>query len=154
MSLPNIADRIATALEAEAACVWANLAGAVVAAVAACVCGTHPGHVLALPATAGRVVIPRAHMLEVAGGSLVQLVRLGGAEPREVGSVDRCPPGELESALATAHAGLGVAGRGEPGLAEFAWPAGGTSGRRSSSTAARRGKPPMPARSMPASRWS
>ena len=123
MSVTAIEARAATALEAEAACVWANLAGAVVAAVAACVCGTHPGHVVALPATAGRVVIPRAHLVEVAGGSLVQLVRLGGAEVREIGSVDRCPPDELETALATAHAGLVVAGgsMSGPGLAEFAW---------------------------------
>jgi seryl-tRNA(Sec) selenium transferase len=112
--LPGLAE----ALEAEAACLWGGWAGALVVAAAACVAGEDPRAVGLLPDPGGRpnrIVLQRGHVLDLGGGSVPQLLRLGGALPAEVGSADRCGPEELDAALSAAAA---------PGLlplAPFAW---------------------------------
>lgn len=121
-------ETIADALEAEAACVWHDWAGALLAAVAGCVAGADPTAVRALPDARGRpnrVVVQRGDVVDIGGGSILQLLRLAGAEPVEVGAVDRCGPDELRAALAGATAGLFVwraaAPAGLVDLPGFAW---------------------------------
>jgi D-glucosaminate-6-phosphate ammonia-lyase len=114
---------LARLLTAEAARVCATPAGALVVAVAACIAGTELAAVQRLPDTAGRprrIVLQRGHAIELGGVPLLQLLRLAGAEPVEVGTVRRCAPDELDAALADgAVAGLCVAGT-EPGLVDTA----------------------------------
>jgi seryl-tRNA(Sec) selenium transferase len=123
--LPGLAE----ALEAEAACLWGGWAGALVVAAAACVAGQDPRAVRLLPGPGGgrpdRVILQRGHVLDLGGGSVPQLLRLGGASPAEVGSADRCGPEELDAALADAAGALFVASAAAaPGLlplGPFAW---------------------------------
>lgn len=121
-------EALADALETEAACVWHDWAGALLAAVAGCVAGDDPAAVRALPDALGRpdrVVVQRGDVVDIGGGSILQLLRLAGAEPLEVGAVDRCDTDELRAALAGAAAGLFVwrapAPAGLVDLPGFAW---------------------------------
>jgi D-glucosaminate-6-phosphate ammonia-lyase len=121
---------LATALEADAACLFSDWAGALVCAVAACIAGEDLAAMRALPDTDGRpdrIVLQRGHVVDLDGGSLLQLIRLGGGRALEAGAVDRCDPEELEVVLRRPEvaAGLfvaaGEARAGLLGLAEFAW---------------------------------
>jgi D-glucosaminate-6-phosphate ammonia-lyase len=119
---------LAAALEAEAACVWSGWAGALVVAAAACVAGEDRRAIAALPDPGGRpnrVVLQRGHVLDLGGGSLPQLLRLGGAMPVEVGAADRCGPEDLDAGLADAAAALFVASASAAPallpLAPFVW---------------------------------
>ena len=82
-------DPLAVALEAEAACVWHDWAGALLVAAAACVAGS----------SSCRIVLQRGHVVDVGGGSIPRLLRLAGAEPVEVGAVDLCRTEALRAAL-------------------------------------------------------
>lgn len=109
-------DPLAAALEAEAACVWHDWAGALLAA-AACLAG----------GSADRIALQRGHVVDISGGSIPRLLRLAGAVPVEVGAVDRCQPEELRAALLEpgTAAGLFVLGQATPAglldLPRFAW---------------------------------
>lgn len=119
---------LAEALEAEAACVWGGWAGALVVAAAACVAGEDRRAIQGLPDAGGRpnrIALQRGHVLAIGGGSIPQLLRLGGAAPVEAGASDRCEPEDLDAALADAAAGLFVASAASPAgliaLAPFVW---------------------------------
>jgi seryl-tRNA(Sec) selenium transferase len=64
-------DPLAAALEAEAACVWHDWAGALIVAAAACAVGGPPC----------RIVLQRGHVVDIGGGSIPWLLGLAGAEP-------------------------------------------------------------------------
>jgi D-glucosaminate-6-phosphate ammonia-lyase len=117
---------LARLLTAEAACVCSSPAAAVAVAVAGCVAGLDLAAVRGLPEVAGRerrVVLPRGQVVELDGVSVLQLLRLGGARPVEVGAVERCAAEELAAVLAGgAAAGLYVdAGHAPVGMAPFVW---------------------------------
>jgi D-glucosaminate-6-phosphate ammonia-lyase len=117
---------LARLLTAEAACACSSPAAAVAVAVAGCVAGMDLAAVRGLPEVAGRerrVVLPRGQVVELGGVSVLQLLRLGGARPVEVGTVERCAVEELAAALAGgAAAGVYVDGGAAPvGMAAFVW---------------------------------
>jgi seryl-tRNA(Sec) selenium transferase len=118
---------LARLLTAEAAHGCRSLAGAVVVAAAACIAGESLGAVLRLPDAGGRErrgVLLRGQVTAVDGISLLQLLRLAGAEPVEVGTAEAVQADELAAALgAGAAAGLWVGGAGDGllGPAAFAW---------------------------------
>ncbi len=111
-------DPLAAALEAEAACIWHDWAGALLVAVAGtCAGGDGPN----------RIVLQRGHVVDIGGGSIPQLLRLAGAAPVEVGAVDLCRVDDLRAALLApgTAAGLFVLGPAAPaGLVDlpgFVW---------------------------------
>jgi seryl-tRNA(Sec) selenium transferase len=122
---------LAGLLTAEAAAVYRSLAGAVTVVAAALVAGTDPAAARRLPDAGGRpdgVVLPLAQAVELEDGlALTQLLRLGGAAPRLVGTAGRCEPDEVAAELARdgGVAGLHVRGGvGEAaviGMAAFIW---------------------------------
>jgi D-glucosaminate-6-phosphate ammonia-lyase len=117
---------LARLLTAEAACLCSSPAAAVAVAVAGRVAGMDLAAVRGLPEVAGRerrVVLPRGQVVELGGLSVLQLLRLGGAQPVEVGTVERCAAEELAAVLAGgAAAGLYVDGGPAPvGMAPFVW---------------------------------
>jgi seryl-tRNA(Sec) selenium transferase len=115
--------------DAEAACHWQGWPGALIVAVAALITGSDRAAIADLPRIRGRprhLVIQRGHVVGIGGGSLLQLLRLTGARPVEVGAADACRTEELAVALAgSALGGLCVAARsiaaGLIGIAPFAW---------------------------------
>ncbi|MFO1066993.1 MAG: hypothetical protein U1E14_00530 [Geminicoccaceae bacterium] len=102
---------LARAACAEAALLAANGGAALLLAVAAAVpCGE-------------RLVLQRGHVVDL-GGSPLDIVRLAGAVPVEVGFADACGEKALGAAMAGARAGLfvgGVAADGLLDLPRFAW---------------------------------
>lgn len=94
--------RIAALTGAEAAMVTSCAASGLVAAVAACLTGIDMGRVRSLPDTSGlervEVVIQRGHAVDF-GMPMLQLIRMTGARPVEVGSVNRTDPEEFRAAL-------------------------------------------------------
>lgn len=108
---------IAEALEAEAACVWANVEGAMAAAFVATATGTDLAKVLAVPQLPGRLVLPRAH----ARGPLPHVLRLTGLQAVEVGTVDACSNDELRAALAGTSGVVAVTGVASPSIADLVW---------------------------------
>jgi D-glucosaminate-6-phosphate ammonia-lyase len=119
-------DALARLLTAEAACACSSFAGAAVVAVAGRVAGMDLAAARRLPDAAGRerrVVLPRAQVVELAGCSVLQLLRVAGAEPVEVGTVERCAVEELAAVLAEgAVAGVHVERGPSPiGMAPFIW---------------------------------
>jgi L-seryl-tRNA(Ser) seleniumtransferase len=93
---------LARLLTAEAACASTSLAGALLMAVAGAISGRDLAAVLQLPDAGDRerrAVVRRGHMVEIDGVRLGQLLRLAGAVPIEVGTVDGCPEDELATVL-------------------------------------------------------
>lgn len=127
------ADPLATLahlLAAEGVCACSSQAGALLVAVAASMAGGDLTAVLRLPDGGEherRVVVQRAHMVEIGGVLLAQLLRLAGVVPVEVGAVDGCRQDELAAALADgAAAGVHVERDGPAdahgvGIAGFVW---------------------------------
>ncbi len=117
--LETIEAMLADRLGAEAATVVHGFPGAILVAVAACLTGERPGAVDRLPGGGGRIVLQRAHSIDL-GCRLTQLLAVAGAEPVEIGAVDRTALHQLEAALEEGVAGaLFVAGTGGGGLLEL-----------------------------------
>jgi hypothetical protein len=142
-------DPLAEALEAEAACVWHDWAGALLVVAAACVAGS----------SSNRIVLQRGHAVDIGGGSIPGLLRLPGAEPVEAGAVDLCRLEELRGALAApgTSAGLFVLGPSLPAglvdLPRFAWACREAAGHRSWRSAAGRHRRPPRSTPGPTSSW-
>ena len=102
---------IARASGAESGCVTACTSSGITLSVAACMTGSDIARVLQLPEMIGmrsRVVIQKGHCVNY-GAPITQAIRLAGATPCEVGSVNRCLPDELKYALAGADVAAVVA---------------------------------------------
>lgn len=92
---------IAAASGAESGCVTACSAAGITLGVAASMTGANLPKVLQLPDTAGlpdRVLIQKGHCVNY-GQPVTQAIRLAGARPVELGSVNRCTEDELAAAL-------------------------------------------------------
>lgn len=92
---------IAQATGAESGCVTACTSAGITLSVAACMTGADLGRVLQLPESAGmpdRVVIQKGHCVNY-GAPITQSIRLAGATPVEVGSVNNCTEAEIRHAL-------------------------------------------------------
>lgn len=109
--------RIAEAMEAEAACVWANVEGAMAAAFVSTATGDDLGRVLAVPRLGGRIVLPRAHAID----PLPVILHLTGLDIVEVGATDACARDELGAALCGVAAAVAVTGRGAPPVPDLVW---------------------------------
>ncbi len=87
---------------AESGAVSHCAASAITVAIAAAMAGTDADKVAALPDTTDcegtKVVIPAGHVVDY-GHSILQDIRLAGAEPVIVGTNDTCTPAELATAL-------------------------------------------------------
>lgn len=121
-------EMLARLLMAPAAFACSTPAGALVVAVAATISGPDLAVALRLPdagARECRLVVQRGHMVEVDGLSAAQILRVAGASPVEVGTVERCREAELAALLADGAAGglfiAGMPGAGLLGMAEFVW---------------------------------
>lgn len=93
---------IAAATGAEHGCVTACSAAGITLGVAACMTGDDLGRVLQLPDARGmphRVLIQKGHCVNY-GQPITQAIRLAGAAPVEVGSINSCSESELCHALA------------------------------------------------------
>jgi seryl-tRNA(Sec) selenium transferase len=116
-------DTLARLLTADGARACASPAGALVVAAAACIAGSDLAAVQRLPAATGRphrIVLQRGQAVELGGVPLLQLLRLAGAEPVEVGTARACAPDAFAAALSTGTAaGFCLAGA-EPGLVDMA----------------------------------
>jgi seryl-tRNA(Sec) selenium transferase len=116
-------DTLSRLLTAEAARVCASPAGALIVAAAACIAGSDLAAVQRLPDAAGRrhrIVLQRGQAVELGAVPLLQLLRLAGAEPVEVGTARACAPDAFAAALSTGTAaGLCLAGA-EPELVDMA----------------------------------
>lgn len=85
---------IADATGAESGCVTACTAAGISLSVAACMTGTDLGKVLQLPDSSGmpnRVIIQKGHCVNY-GAPITQAIRLAGATPVEVGTINGCLP--------------------------------------------------------------
>lgn len=92
---------IAESTGAESGCVTACTAAAITLSVAATMTGTSLPRVLQLPDTSGmdnRVLIQKGHCVNY-GNPIEQSIRLSGAVPVEVGTINRCLPAELRYEL-------------------------------------------------------
>lgn len=94
--------KVASWTGAEDALVTSCAAAGIVAAVAACLTGADLGRARLLPDTTAlprrRVVLQKGHAVDF-GMEMVQAIRLTGAIPVEVGSVNRCDAPQLMEAL-------------------------------------------------------
>jgi L-seryl-tRNA(Ser) seleniumtransferase/D-glucosaminate-6-phosphate ammonia-lyase len=102
--LMAVADqRIATATGAEGGFITSCAAAGIAIAVAACVTRGDPARTEALPFVAGppdEVIIQGGHKIHF-GASLTQIMRLGGAQIVEIGTVNRTVPHQLRQALSS-----------------------------------------------------
>lgn len=92
---------IAEATGAESGCVTACTSAGITLGVAACMTGDDLGRVLQLPDASGmpsRVLIQKGHCVNY-GQPITQAIRLAGAVPVEVGTVNACSAAELRHAL-------------------------------------------------------
>jgi len=94
-------------------------------AIGGCIAGPDLAAVLRLPEVGGRerrVVLQRGQVRAIEGAPLLQILRLVGAQPVEVGTTTACAADELEAILAEgAAAGLYLAGPPLVGLPGFVW---------------------------------
>jgi seryl-tRNA(Sec) selenium transferase len=100
-------DRLATlAFAADGAVAASSLEAAVTLAAAAFIAGTEPGRIARLPDVAGpcAIVLQKGHAVRL-GAPLTTLLRLAGAVPVEVGTVESCEAHELAAALDDAAVG-------------------------------------------------
>lgn len=95
---------LARHLGAEAATAVHGFAGAVLVAVAACLVGERRGAIDRLPDNGGRIVLQKAHGIDI-GCRLGQVLAVAGAVPVEIGSVDGAARYQLESAVAEGASG-------------------------------------------------
>ncbi|MEZ5862785.1 MAG: hypothetical protein R3D25_01385 [Geminicoccaceae bacterium] len=103
---------LADHLGAEAATVVHGFAGGILVAVAGCLTGERAGAVDRLPDGGGRIVLQKAHCIDL-GCRLTQVLAVAGAEPVEIGAVDGAALHQLEQALGEGAAGaLFVVGGG------------------------------------------
>ncbi len=103
---------LADRLGAEAATVVHGFAGGILVAVAACLTGERAGAVDRLPEGGGRIILQKAHCIDP-GCRLTRVLAVAGAEPVEIGAVDRTASYQLEEALDEGAAGaLFVVGAG------------------------------------------
>jgi L-seryl-tRNA(Ser) seleniumtransferase len=117
--------KLARLLTAEASLACRSLPGAVLMAIGGCIAGPDLAAVLRLPEVGGRerrVVLQRGQVRALEGAPLLQILRLVGAEPVEVGDATD----ELAAFLAAgAAAGLWLAGQTASGspvdLPGFVW---------------------------------
>ncbi|MCH8828799.1 MAG: aminotransferase class V-fold PLP-dependent enzyme, partial [Planctomycetes bacterium] len=92
---------IAGASGAESGCVTACTAAGITLSVAACMTGADLARVLQLPDAHGmprRVIIQQGHCVNY-GAPITQAIRLAGAVPVEVGSVNQCRAEEIRHAI-------------------------------------------------------
>ena len=92
---------IASATGAESGCVTACTAAGITLGVAASMTGNDIAKVLQLPDTTGmpnRVLIQKGHCVNY-GNPITQAIRLAGAQPIELGVINRCMPEEIQHAL-------------------------------------------------------
>lgn len=94
-------ERIARATGAEFAVPTIGAAAGIAIATAACVAGTDLAAIEALPDSLGRpneVVLPKGHSVHF-GGSITQMIRLGGGQPVEAGHANLVTAEHVERAL-------------------------------------------------------
>ena len=102
---------IAQASDAQSGCVTACTSAGITLGVAACMTGDDLGKVLQLPDATGmsnRVIIQKGHCVNY-GAPITQAIRLAGAEPVEVGTINRCTTDELRHELGKGHVAAVVA---------------------------------------------
>jgi L-seryl-tRNA(Ser) seleniumtransferase/D-glucosaminate-6-phosphate ammonia-lyase len=107
--LMAVADRhIAAATGAQGGFITSCSAAGIAIAVAACVTRGDPARTEALPFVAGppdELIIQGGHKIHF-GASLTQIMRLGGAQIVEIGTVNRTLPHQLRQALSPRTAGM------------------------------------------------
>lgn len=99
---------IAQATGAEAGFITSCASAGIVLATAACIARGDPARAEALPLPPGppnRMVIQRGHSVHY-GASILQMMRLAGAEVVEIGNTNRSLPHQLAAALDAATAGV------------------------------------------------
>ncbi len=99
--LDRAGERIAAATGAEAGMVTCAAAAGIAIGVAACITGadlTLVQQVPQVPVTRRKVVIQRGHAIDF-GAPILQIIRLGGGEPVEIGSSNDTKPALLKGAL-------------------------------------------------------
>lgn len=92
---------ISRATGAESGCVTACTAAGITCSIAAAMTGNDLAKVLQLPDSSGmpnRVLIQKGHCVNY-GNPITQSVRLAGAEPVEMGVINRCTPEEITHEL-------------------------------------------------------
>jgi uncharacterized pyridoxal phosphate-dependent enzyme len=100
----RVGERIATLTGMEAGYVTSGSAAGMVLAAAACIAGTDPERIKALPESNGlanEFVIHRAHRI-----NYDQMLRVGGGRLVEIGTPEHTTPRELEQAITTQTAGV------------------------------------------------
>jgi D-glucosaminate-6-phosphate ammonia-lyase len=101
-------ERIAQATGAEFAVPTIGAASGIAISVAACIAGTDIGAIERLPLSDGRpneIVLPKGHAVHF-GGSVVQMMRLGGGVPVEAGHANLVTAAHIESAITERTAAL------------------------------------------------
>lgn len=123
----NLDQLAAEAFAAEGAVAAASLDAALTLAAAALLAGAEPAKVALLPDVAGPrpIVLQKGHAVRL-GAPLTTLLRLAGAVPVEVGTVEGCAAFELEAALdgaagAVCHVGAGSTAAGLLDVAAMSW---------------------------------
>ena len=92
---------ISEATGSESGCVTACTAAGITESIAACMTGTSLGNILQLPDSTGmpnRVIIQKGHCVNY-GAPITQNIRLAGAQPVEIGEVNRTLPEQLYHAI-------------------------------------------------------
>ena len=100
----RVGERIATLTGMEAGYVTSGSAAGMVLAAAACIAGTDPERIKALPESDGlanEFVIHRAHRI-----NYDQMLRVGGGRLVEIGTPEQTEPRELEQAITARTAGV------------------------------------------------
>ncbi|WP_165452541.1 PLP-dependent transferase [Paenibacillus thalictri] len=100
--------KIAAMVEAEAACVTSCAAAGIVVSVAAALTGTDLDKVEALPLIKGgkrEVILQKGHAVSF-GANLTQMIRMTGAEVKEIGTVNGVKPYHLKGAINEATAAI------------------------------------------------
>jgi L-seryl-tRNA(Ser) seleniumtransferase len=100
----RVGERIATVTGMEAGYVTSGSAAGMVLAAAACIAGTDPERIRALPASNGlanEFIVHRAHRIDYD-----QMLRVGGGRLVEIGTLDLTEPRDLEQAITARTAGI------------------------------------------------
>lgn len=93
----------------EDACPIIGAAAGMAIAVAACIAGSDPGRVSALPDAQGapnEVILQKGHSISYGGAPITQMIALGGGRVVEVGSVNATPLALMESAISERTAAM------------------------------------------------
>lgn len=101
-------ERIAKATGAEFAVPTIGAASGIAISVAACIAGTDIGAVEAIPLTTTNrteIVLPKGHAVHF-GGSIIQMMRIGGGTPVEAGHANLVTAAHIESAITERTAAL------------------------------------------------